>query len=90
MLNFSQYFSHIRTEYGEILRIFPYSVRMGKIRNGKTPNKTLFTQCSLCSYYAVFLNFLIILLESYDLDLDIGINKIQLRKNNTKQGLDKA
>ena len=39
-------FSRIRTEYGEILRIYPYSLRMrenaGKIRTRITPNTDTF------------------------------------------------
>ena len=39
-------FSRIRTEYGEILRISPYSVRMrenaGKVRTTVTPNMEIF------------------------------------------------
>ena len=43
-------FSRIRTEYGEILSIFPYSVRMqenaGKMRTGITPNTDIFYAAS--------------------------------------------
>ena len=35
-------FFHIRTEYGEILRIFPYSVRMQENADQETPNTDTF------------------------------------------------
>ena len=41
-------FSHIRSEYGEILRISSYTVRMrGKYGPEKLRTRTLFTQCAL-------------------------------------------
>ena len=45
-------FSHIWTQYREILRISPYSVRMqenaGKMRNRITPNIDIFYAVHIC------------------------------------------
>ena len=47
-------FSHIRTEYGEILRMSPYSVRMrenlGRMQTRITPNTDTFYAVSYISY----------------------------------------
>ena len=34
-----------KSEYGEVLCIFPHSVQMREKQTRKTPNQTLFTQC---------------------------------------------
>ena len=50
-------FSHIRTEYGEILRISPYSVRMrenaGKMQKRITPNTDTFFAVAARSHFPV-------------------------------------
>ena len=51
---FFSVFSRIRTKYGEIVRISPYSFRMRKIRTRKTPNTDTFH--AVCVYVYVFLN----------------------------------
>ena len=51
-------FSHIRTEYGEILRISPYSVRMqenaGKMRTRITPNTDTFYAVKLTKKFSTW------------------------------------
>ena len=59
-------FSRIRTEYGEILRISPYSVRMREDTDQKKLcNWTLFTQC----YTHEYLCEMLIILNSYMINL---------------------
>ena len=51
-------FSRIRTDYGEILRISPYSVRMrqnvGKMGTRITPNTDTFYAVSLVNVFPIF------------------------------------
>ena len=49
-------FSAIQTEYGEMLRIFPYSAQSGKTRTKTTPNTDTFQAVTLI--FAQFKNWL--------------------------------
>ena len=54
------HFSRIQTEYGDILRIFPYSVRIrenaGKMRTRTTPNMETFYAVSVSWVQSVWLS----------------------------------